>query len=70
MRNFYNNKVKFNFYTTLLRLTFIWYLILKILCSTVSFPCGKGSKQQYLDLKLGLKIWIVLQKHFLVTLAT
>ena len=30
----------------------------KILCSTVSFPCGKGSKQQYLELKLGLKIRI------------
>ena len=45
----------------------------KILCSTVSFPCGKGSKQQDRELRLirlGLKIWIVLQKHFLVTLAT
>ena len=47
VRNFYHNKVKFNFYTTLLRLTFIWYLIFKIVCNIISFPCGKGSKQQY-----------------------
>ena len=38
VRSFYHNKVKFDFYTTLLHL--------KILCSIISLPCGKGSKQQ------------------------
>ena len=34
VRNFYHNNVEFDFYMTLLCLTFIWYSVLRILCNT------------------------------------
>ena len=41
VRNFYHNKVKFDFYTTLLHLTLIWYLILKFYVVLFPSPVGK-----------------------------
>ena len=41
VRSFYHNKVKFDFYTTLLRLTFIWYLVLKFYVVLFPSPVGK-----------------------------
>ena len=72
MRNFYHNKVKFDFYTTLLCLTFILCLILKFYVVLFPSPVGKvrNNNIKIKIKKLGLKIRIVLQKHFLVTLAT
>ena len=58
VRSFYHNKVKFDFYTTLLRLTFIWYLILKFLCSTVFFPLWERFETTRLRIKIKIKIRI------------
>ena len=41
VRSFYHNKVKFDFYMTLLHLTFIWCLILKFYVVLFPSPLGK-----------------------------
>ena len=41
VRSFYHNKVKFDFYMTLLQMTFIWYLILKFYVVLFPSPVGK-----------------------------
>ena len=74
LKNFYNDRMKFLIFTQLcLHLTFIWYLILKFYVVLFPSPVGKVQNNKIsikLRLKLGLKIRIVLQKHFLITLAT
>ena len=66
MRSFYHNKVKFDFYMILLHLTFIWYLILKFYVLLFPSLVGKvrNNNIKIKIKKLGLKIRIVLQKHF------
>ena len=58
---------------TLLRLILIRYLILKFYVVLFPSPVGKVRNNNIkikIKKKLGLKIRIVLQKHFLVTIAT